>query len=96
MRGGLLGPDVELRLDIGTRGYFVHPYASWERGLEENAIGPILQCFPNYRDLTTITKHKIEKGTDKLNHRLRQSKGFRMTCEVVFKIQTLLTVTLQG
>ena len=36
--------------------YFAHPYASWERGLNENTNGLIRQYFPKDRDFTTITK----------------------------------------
>jgi hypothetical protein len=39
----------------GDWDYFAHPYASWERGLNENTNGLIRQYFQKYRDLPTIT-----------------------------------------
>jgi IS30 family transposase len=42
--------------DLETCIYFAHPYASWERGLNENTNGLIRQYFPKHRDLTTVTK----------------------------------------
>ena len=35
--------------------YFKHPYASWERGTNENTNGLIRQYFPKDRDFRTIT-----------------------------------------
>jgi IS30 family transposase len=82
--------------DLETRIYFAHPYASWERGLNENTNGLIRQYFPKDRDLTTVTKHEIEKAMDKLNHRPRKSLGYRTPYEVFFKTRTSLTVALQS
>ena len=82
--------------DLETRIYFAHPYASWERGLNENTNGLIRQYFPKDRDLTTVTKHEIEMAMDKLNHRPRKSLGYRTPYEVFFKTRTSLTVALQS
>ena len=82
--------------DLETRIYFAHPYASWERGLNENTNGLIRQYFPKDRDLTTVTKHEIETAMDKLNHRPRKSLGYRTPYEVFFKTRTSLTVALQS
>ena len=45
--------------DLEASIYFAHPYASWERGLNENTNGLIRQYFPKDRDLTTVTKYEI-------------------------------------
>jgi IS30 family transposase len=82
--------------DLETRIYFAHPYASWERGLNENTNGLIRQYFPKHRDLTTVTKSEIEKAMDKLNHRPRKSLGYRTPYEVFFNTRTSLTVALQS
>jgi IS30 family transposase len=82
--------------DLETRVYFAHPYASWERGLNENTNGLIRQYFPKHRDLTTVTNAEIEHAMDKLNHRPRKSLGFRTPYEVFFKTRTSLTVALQS
>ena len=71
--------------DLDARIYFAHPYAS----------GLIRQYFPKDRDLTTVTKHEIEKAMDKLNHRLRKSLGYRTPYEVFFNTSASLTVALQ-
>lgn len=82
--------------DLETQIYFAHPYASWERGLNENTNGLIRQYFPKHRDLTTVTHAEIEYAMNKLNHRPRKSLGFRTPYEVFFNTKTSLTVALQS
>jgi IS30 family transposase len=81
--------------DLETRIYFAHPYAPWERGLNENTNGLIRQYFPKHRDLTIVTTREIKTAMNKLNHRPRKSLGFRTPYEVFFKTKTSLTVALQ-
>ena len=52
--------------------YFAHPYASWERGLNENTNGLIRQYFPKHCDFTTITPQQIKKA-DRKSTRLNSS-----------------------
>jgi len=80
--------------DLDTSIYFAHPYASWERGLNENTNGLVRQCFPKGRDLTTVAKYETKKAMDKLNHRPGTSLGYRIPDEVFFKTRTSLTVEL--
>lgn len=82
--------------DLDARIYFAHPYASWQRGLNENTNGLIRQYFPKHRDLTTVTKCEIETTMDKLNHRPRKSLGYRTPYEVFFNTKTSLIVALQS
>lgn len=82
--------------DLDARIYFAHPYASWERGLNENTNGLIRQYFPKSRDLTTVTKAELEHAMDRLNHRPRKSLGFRTPYEVFFNKRSSLTVALQS
>ena len=82
--------------ELETEVYFAHPYASWERGLNENTNALIRQYFPKHRDLTTVTEHEIRRAMDKLNHRPRKSLGFRTPHEVFFNTMTSLTIALQS
>jgi IS30 family transposase len=82
--------------DLDVRIYFAHPYASWERGLNENTSGLIRQYFPKYLDLTTVAQREIEKAMDKLNHRPRKTLGFRTPFEVFFNTKTSLSVAFQS
>ena len=71
---------------LGANFYFAHPYASWERGLNENTNGLIRQYFPKHCDFTTITTQQIKKAMDKLNNRPRKSLGFKTPNQVFFGI----------
>lgn len=82
--------------DLDARIYFAHPYASWERGVNENTNGLIRQYFPKARDLTTVTQRETEIAMDKLNHRPRKSLDYRTPYEVFFNTRTSLTVALQS
>ncbi len=64
--------------------YFAHPYASWERGTNENMNGLIRQYFPKSCDLSTVTDDEIQKAMDRLNNRPRKCLGYRTPNEVFF------------
>ena len=57
--------------------YFAHPYASWERGINENTNGLIRQYFPKGTDFTLVTDRQIQRVTDRLNNRPRKTRGCR-------------------
>lgn len=65
--------------------YFAHPYASWERGSNENTNGLIRQYFPKNRDFTTITQQEIDIVMDRLNNRPRKRLGYQTPTQVFFK-----------
>jgi IS30 family transposase len=67
--------------------YFAHPYASWERGLNENTNGLIRQYFPKGSDFTTITQKDIQAVMDKLNNRPRKCLGMKTPNQVFFGIK---------
>ena len=62
--------------------YFAHPYASWERGINENANGLIRQYFPKGTDFNTVSEAEIEYVTNRLNNRPRATRGHRSPNEL--------------
>ena len=62
--------------------YFAHPYASWERGANENMNGLIRQFFPKKMRFNSITKKDIAYAMDRLNHRPRKCLGFKTPHEI--------------
>ena len=52
--------------------YFAHPYASLDRGTNENMNGLIRQYFPKHRDFRTVTDEEIQWAMDRLNNRPRK------------------------
>jgi IS30 family transposase len=70
---------------LQARIYFAHPYASWERGLNENSNGLIRQYFPKKYDFTKITNAEVRRVAEQLNNRPRKTLGYRTPNEVFFK-----------
>ena len=65
-----------------VRPYFCRPYASCERGSNENANGLIRQYLPKKRDLSTVSQQEIDMIMDKLNNRPRKRLGFKTPNQV--------------
>lgn len=62
---------------LGADYFFAHPYASWERGANENMNGLIRQFFPKKMSFASITAKDISFAMDRLNHRPRKCLGFK-------------------
>ena len=73
--------------ELNTKFYFAHPFASWERGINENTNGLIRQYFPKKHNFISITQKQVERVMDKLNNRPRKKLGFKTPNEVFFGIQ---------
>jgi IS30 family transposase len=67
---------------IGIKCYFAHPYASWERGTNENANGLVRWYFPKGTDFAKITDDQVALVESALNNRPRKCLGFRTPIEV--------------
>ncbi len=65
--------------------YFAHPYASRERGANENTNGLIRQYFPKNRDFATITHQEIDTAMARLNNRPRKRLGYQTPSQVFSK-----------
>lgn len=63
--------------------YFAHPYASHERGLNENTNGLLRQFIPKGTDLRTVSYEDLQHYQNSLNSRPRKCLGFRQP-SVVF------------
>ena len=71
--------------------FFCHPYASWERGLNENTNGLLRQYFPKKTVWANITHSQVSKVEEKLNNRPRKTLGYQTPNEVYFKEHQQLT-----
>ena len=65
--------------------YFAHPYASWERGTNENTNGLIRQYLPKHRNLQNLSSQEENLIMDRLNLRPRKCLDFRTPFEVFFE-----------
>jgi transposase, IS30 family len=82
----------QIAVGLQARIYFAHPYASWERGLNENTNGLVRQYFPKKYDFTQITDSALQHAEDRLNNRPRKTLGYRSPNEVFFKQRTMMIV----
>ncbi len=70
----------------GTRIYFARPYASYQRGRNENGNGLIRWYLPKTTDLDDFTEQQIDDIIELINNRPRKRLGF-LTPNEVFKIE---------
>ncbi len=73
--------------------YFADPYASWQRGSNENFNGLLRQYIPKKRPLSTVTTDELKMIQDLINHRPRKRLGFKTPHDVFH--QSLKRVALR-
>lgn len=66
--------NISIQLDIDF--FFAHPYASWERGLNENTNGLVRQYIKKGSQLTQVDDQVLSDIADKLNNRPRKTLNF--------------------
>lgn len=70
---------------LGLEIYFADPYASWQRGTNENTNGLIRQFFPKGTDFTRISHHEVARVEQLLNERPRRRLDYRTPDEILAK-----------
>ena len=78
---------------LQSTAYFARPFASWERGSNENLNGLLRQYVPKKRAMSTVTDEEIRMIQKRLNNRPRKRLGFKTPAEVFH--QSLKRVALQ-
>lgn len=79
---------------LGSTAYFADPFASWQRGCNENLNGLLRQYIPKKRPLSSVTEKELRMIEQRLNHRPRKRLGFKTPHEVFY--QSLNRVALRG
>ena len=74
--------------ELGAKGFFAHPYHSWERGLNENTNGLIRQYLPKGKSLDDLTDKEVADIMDKLNNRPRKCLGFRTPNQIFLEAKS--------
>ena len=77
---------TEIANALDAKGYFAHPYHSWERGLNENMNGLIRQYLPKGQSFDNLTNEDIQRIMNKLNNRPRKCLGYKTPNQVFFGI----------
>ena len=79
---------------LNCTAYFARPFASWERGSNENLNGLLRQYIPKKRSMSTVTEEEIRMIQNRLNNRPRKRLGFKTPAEVFH--QSLKRVALRA
>jgi IS30 family transposase len=68
---------------LNVKVYFCHPYASSERGTNENRIGVLRQYIPKRSSLAGVTEYQIRKIETEINNRPMKCLAWRTPLEVL-------------
>lgn len=71
---------------LGFKVYFAKPYASWQRGANENTNGLLRRYFPKGTNLLEVSKSELDKAVHMLNHRPRKCLNYQTPFEVFNRI----------
>lgn len=77
---------AELEVDF----FFAHPYASWERGANENMNGLVRQYLPKKTDFSQVTSAELVWIMDRLNLRPRKCLDFQTPFDMFFNLPVAL------
>lgn len=72
----------EIDQALESTSYFADPYASWQRGTNENTNGLVRQYLPKSRPFNTVTEEELAMIMDKLNHRPRKRLNWKTPHQV--------------
>jgi len=79
--------------ELGIDFYFADPYASWQRGANENYNGLLRQYFPKKSCFNDITWRDVKRAERKLNMRPRKRLGFVSPLDKINSLTNVAFVT---
>jgi IS30 family transposase len=86
---------AEITKALGIKVFFADPYASWQRGLNEQVNGLVRQYFPKKKKFSTITQQEVFYVAQKLNTRPRKMLGYKTPQEMFFELAKIQGVALR-
>jgi IS30 family transposase len=75
-----------LRQPLGIQTFFCDPYAPWQKGGIENAIGRLRRRLPRKTDLATLPPQRLRQLALLYNHTPRKCLGYQTPAEVFSKV----------
>lgn len=67
--------------------YFAHPYASWERGTNEQTNGMLRVFFPKWTDFSKVSEEEIQEKIKIINRKPRKSLNYLCAEEAFYGIK---------
>ena len=86
---------MRIQSRTGIKVYFADPYASWQRGLNEQVNGLIRQYVPKKTSLNDVSDEHIAMIEKKLNNRPRKMLGYQTPLEVFNRMAASRGVALR-
>ena len=68
--------------ELQSTTYFADPFASWQRGSNENTNGLLRQYLPKGEDLSIFSQLELDRIAWQLNTRPRKSLGYKCPAEL--------------
>jgi len=82
----------DLPLDV----YFADPYASYQRGTNENTNGLIRRYLPKGRSFADLTQRQLDSIVEQINNRPRKCLGYRTPNELFLQIRNQRLLALSA
>ena len=72
--------------------YFADPYASWQRGSNENANGLLRRYFPKGTDFSNVSAQQLRRVVEKINLMPNKLLKWKSAYEVHYGLSVALIV----
>lgn len=79
----------EITTEIGARCYFAKPYASWQRGTNEQTNGMVRWYLPKGTDFRNISEEDVAAVESRINNRPRKCLKYKTPLEVFTRVVAL-------
>jgi IS30 family transposase len=79
----------EITEQIGAKCYFARPYASWQRGTNEQTNGMVRWYLPRGTDFRNISDEEVAEVESRINNRPRKCLKYKTPQEVFNRVVAL-------
>ena len=84
--GKEMAEHARFSVDTGVAVYFCDPHSPRQRGSNQNTNGLLRQYLPKNTDLRRLDQHDLDLIADRLNHRPRQTLGWKTPSEALEEV----------
>ena len=83
---------ADITKKTGVPVFFTDPYSSWQKGGVENANKMLRRYFPKGTDFSRVTQREVDDALWTMNHKPRQSLGYKSAIQCAVEKGLLLEV----